>query len=90
MHCNVEFKINSEAMLIYNKNLSVCPVTTHLPIKSVSSQISKIKIIEKSKLINNFYKKNFNKKPKIAVLGLNPHCESVNKYNEDENPFGGR
>jgi len=25
-----------------------------------------------------------NKKPKIAVLGLNPHCESVHKFNEDE------
>ena len=79
-----EFKIKSEAMLIYNKSYSVCPVTTHLPIKSISSQISKDKIIEKSKLINDFYKKNFNKKPKIAVLGLNPHCESIHKYNEDE------
>ena len=26
----------------------------------------------------------FHKKPKIAVLGLNPHCESVDKFNEDE------
>lgn len=79
-----EFSIKNQAMLIYNKNLSVCPLTTHLPIKSVSSQISRIKIIEKSKLINDFYKKNFKKKPKIAVLGLNPHCETIHKYNEDE------
>ena len=79
-----QFKVKNQAMLIYNKKLSVCPVTTHLPIKSVSSQISKNKIIEKSKLINDFYKKNFNKKPKIAVIGLNPHCESIHNYNEDE------
>ena len=79
-----QFKVKNQAMLIYNKKLSVCPVTTHLPIKSVSSQISKDKIIEKSKLINDFYKKNFNKKPKIAVIGLNPHCESINNFNEDE------
>ena len=26
----------------------------------------------------------FYKKPKIAILGLNPHCESVDKFNEDE------
>ena len=26
----------------------------------------------------------FHKKPKIAILGLNPHCESVDKFNEDE------
>jgi len=79
-----QFNVKNQAMLIYNKKLSVCPVTTHLPIKSVSSQISKNKIIKKSKLINDFYKKNFNKKPKIAVIGLNPHCESIHKYNEDE------
>ena len=35
-------------------------------------------------LVNNFYKKNFNFKPRIAVLGLNPHCESILKFNEDE------
>ena len=29
-------------------------------------------------------KKKLNKKPKIAILGLNPHCESISKFNEDE------
>ena len=43
-------------MLIYNKELSVCPITTHLPLKLVSSKISKALIIEKTKLINDFYK----------------------------------
>ena len=28
--------------------------------------------------------KKFNQKPKIAVTGLNPHCESVDIYNEDK------
>tara|TARA_Y100000591_G_C21790621_1_gene676380 strand:- start:38 stop:997 length:960 start_codon:yes stop_codon:yes gene_type:complete len=71
-------------MLLYNKKLSVCPVTTHLPIKKVSKNINKKNIAEKIILINEFYKKIFGFKPKIAVLGLNPHCESVDKYNEDE------
>ena len=71
-------------MLIYNKSLSVCPVTTHLPLKSVTSKITKKNIIEKIKLIDEFYKKKLKKKPKFAVVGLNPHCESVNKFNEDE------
>ena len=31
------------AMLIYNKKLSVCPITTHLPLKLVSKQITKKK-----------------------------------------------
>ena len=71
------------AMLIYNKQLSVCPITTHLPLKFVSKFITKKIIIDKIDLINKFYKKQFNYKPKIALLGLNPHCESIHKYNED-------
>tara|TARA_B100000787_G_scaffold124620_1_gene93934 strand:+ start:6384 stop:7346 length:963 start_codon:yes stop_codon:yes gene_type:complete len=64
------------AMLIYNEDLSVSPVTTHLPLKNVHQNLSKKKIINQIRLINDFYKINFNKKPKIAVTGLNPHCES--------------
>ena len=71
-------------MLIYNKDLSVCPITTHLPLKIVSNKISRKLIIEKTILIDNFFKKNFNKKPKIGVTGLNPHCESILKINEDK------
>ena len=71
-------------MLIYNKKLAVCPVTTHLPIKLVSKQINKKNISDKVFLINNFYKKKFRIKPKIGILGLNPHCESIHKFNEDE------
>ncbi|MDB2428004.1 4-hydroxythreonine-4-phosphate dehydrogenase PdxA [Candidatus Pelagibacter bacterium] len=77
-------KANKYAMLIYNKELSVCPITTHLPLKSVVKNITKKKLIEKITLINNFYKNYLGFKPKIVVLGLNPHCESVNKFNEDE------
>jgi len=72
------------AMLIYNKNLSVCPVTTHLPISQITKKINKKLIIEKIIIVNNFYKKFLGFKPKIAVTGLNPHCESVLGYNEDE------
>jgi 4-hydroxythreonine-4-phosphate dehydrogenase len=79
-----EFKIKKSAMLIYNKHLSVCPLTTHLPIKLIPKNINKKNIVQKVQLINKFYKKNFNKKPKIGVTGLNPHCESIDKYNEDE------
>ena len=79
-----EFLIKKNAMLIYNKKLSVCPVTTHLPLKLVSKHINQKIIIEKVLLIDDFYKKNFGYHPKIAVLGLNPHCESVNLFNEDE------
>ena len=72
------------AMLIYNKKLSICPITTHIPIKYISKRISKKLIIEKILLINNFYIQHFNFKPKMAITGVNPHCESTDKFDEDE------
>ena len=78
-----KFKTKKTAMLIYNEKISVCPVTTHLPLKLVSKNINKKVVIEKVELIDDFYRKNFGLKPKIAVTGLNPHCESILKTNED-------
>ena len=66
-------------MLIYNKKLSVSPVTTHIPLNQVSKKINQHKIIKKVKIIYNFYKKTFNKKPNFAILGLNPHNFSSSK-----------
>ena len=71
------------AMLIFNKDLSVCPITTHLPVKLIAKKLNIEDIKKKVVLINNFYKYYFNKKPNIAVTGLNPHCESVLSKNED-------
>jgi len=79
-----QFNLKTNAMLIYNKKLSVCPITTHLPIKLVSQKIKRKNISDKVFLINNFYLKKFGFKPKMAILGLNPHCESIQKYNEDD------
>ena len=77
-------KTKKFAMIIHNKNLSVCPLTTHLPIKYVNKKINKLEIISKVKLISNFWKKQFGKKVKIGVTGLNPHCESIDSFNEDK------
>ena len=71
-------------MLIYNSYFSVCPITTHLPINLVSKNLTKNKIINDVKNINFFYKKKLNKKPKFAILGLNPHCESIQKQSEEK------
>ena len=80
-----KFNSKKTGMLIYNKNLSVCPITTHLPLKAVSRNITKKLITEKVIIVDNFYKNIIKKKPKIAILGLNPHCESIYKNNEDLN-----
>ena len=79
-----KFSAKKNCMLIYNKKLSVCPVTTHLPLKQVSKNISKKKIKQKITLINNFYKNVLGYVPKIGVVGLNPHCESISNFNEDQ------
>ena len=79
-----KFKRKKFAMLIYNEKLSVCPVTTHLPLKLVTKEISKRAIKEKVNIINDFYKKFFKFKPRIGIVGLNPHCESIHNFNEDQ------
>ncbi len=70
-------------MLIYNKKLSVTPITTHINIRNVSKSLNK-KLIEKKILIlNKFYNKIFKRKPSIAVLGLNPHNDEFRKNSEE-------
>ena len=78
------FSKKNTCMLIFNENLSVCPLTTHLPLSLVSKKINKKDLKNKIILIQNFYKRFLNTKPRIGVLGLNPHCESVLQINEDQ------
>jgi len=66
----------NEVMFLFNKELSVSPMTTHIPIDKVAQKIKKKMIINKINSINLFYKKFLGFKPKIAVTGLNPHCET--------------
>ena len=77
-------KSNKVAMLIYNKKLSVSPITTHLPLKNVHKNLSIKKIINHVDLIHTFYKNRFNKNPRIAITGLNPHCESNFETSEEK------
>ncbi len=77
-------RAKDEVMLIYNEKLSVTPLTTHIPIKYVAKKIKKKIINKKIIKLNNFYKKILRKKINIAVLGLNPHCETIDKFDEDE------
>ena len=54
------------------------------PSSYVSKKSNNLEIINKVILINKFWKKKFNKKVKIGVTGLNPHCESIDSFNEDK------
>jgi 4-hydroxythreonine-4-phosphate dehydrogenase len=61
-------------MLMYSKDLKIVPVTIHIPLKKVPSAISKAVLVEKIISVNNYFVKTLKiKKPKIAVLSLNPH-----------------
>ena len=77
-------KIKKTGMLIFNKKLSVCPITTHIPLKLVANKITKKLIEEKVQIINYFYRRKLRIKPRIGVAGINPHCESFLKVNEDK------
>lgn len=79
--CNL--KKNTEVMMIYNKNLSVVPLTTHIKIKDVSKLINYKLIKNKIMTLNKCYKKLFKRTPKIAVLGLNPHNSEYSKKSEE-------
>ncbi len=73
-----------EAMLIFNKSLAVSPITTHIKLSKVPKNISKEKIIKKIITINNFYIKVLKIKPRIGVLGLNPHNNELNNKSEEK------
>ena len=69
------FGVNDVAMLMVADNMRVGLVTEHLPLKDVAAAITKEAIISKLKIIHNSLQKDFGiDKPKIAVLGLNPHA----------------
>ena len=76
-------KNSSEVMLIHNKKFSVVPLTTHLDIKDVSKKISSRLIIRKLDTLSKDFRKLFKFKPKIGVLGLNPHNSEFKKSSEE-------
>ena len=66
---------NDVLMLLYAMNLRVALVTEHLPVKSVAEQITRETILSKLALLHASLSRDFGiDKPKIAVLGLNPHA----------------
>ena len=63
------------AMMLVSKTMRVGLVTIHVGIKSIPDQLSKEKVVEKIHVVFESLKKDFRvKKPRIAVLALNPHA----------------
>lgn len=79
-------KQHNALMLLCSDDLRVGLVTGHIPVKDVAVTITKDKIVEKIKQLNQTLQKDFNiRKPKIAVLALNPHAGDNGEIgNEDD------
>jgi len=69
------FGVNDVVMMLCAGDFRVALVTEHVPVGEVAKHISKEKILSKLNLINQSLQKDFGiDKPRIAVLGLNPHA----------------
>lgn len=67
--------VKTSLMMMVSEKMKVALVTTHIPLDHVKSTITKNLLIEKVKLFTKTLKKDFGVlKPKIAVLGVNPHA----------------
>ncbi len=66
---------NESLMMMVGNNIKVGLVTTHLPLGKVAENITKDNVSAKLKLFLDSLRLDFGiKKPKLAVLGLNPHA----------------
>jgi 4-hydroxythreonine-4-phosphate dehydrogenase len=80
------FNVDEVLMLLVSGDLRVGVVAGHVPIKDVPSVITKENILKKIDIMNKSLKNDFNiRKPKIAVLGLNPHAGDSGLLGDEEN-----
>ena len=69
------FEVKDVVMLLVAENLRVALLTEHVPVGEIAKHVTRESIVSKLKILNDSLKKDFGiDKPKIAVLGLNPHA----------------
>ncbi|MBL4861739.1 MAG: 4-hydroxythreonine-4-phosphate dehydrogenase PdxA [Crocinitomicaceae bacterium] len=72
-------------MLMVSPTLRVGLVTSHIPLKEVTSTITIDKVFDKIKALSDSLKKDFGiRRPKIAVFGVNPHAGEKGKMGSEE------
>ncbi len=77
--------VSQVAMMFIGSKWKVVLATTHLPLKEVSKWITRDRILSTLRLTEEGMKKYFGiSQPKIAVLGLNPHCGEGGVLGEEE------
>ena len=78
--------VDEALMLMCGEDLRVGVVTGHIPLNSVSSALSEELVLNKIGQMNNSLVKDFMiSKPKIGVLGLNPHAGENGLLGDEEN-----
>ena len=81
------FSVTDVAMMLCSGDFRVALVTEHIPVRDVAQHITREAILSKLNIIHQSLVRDFNiEKPKIAVLGLNPHAGDeglVGKEEED-------
>ena len=79
------FESKDFLMMMVGEQLRVGVVTAHIPIKEVASTLTPELIKQKLKIMYSSLRKDFNiVKPKIAVLGLNPHAGDNGLLGDEE------
>ncbi|HJV19079.1 MAG TPA: 4-hydroxythreonine-4-phosphate dehydrogenase PdxA [Sediminibacterium sp.] len=69
------FNVADVVMLLVAENMRVGLVTEHVTVEDISKHITRENILSKLKIMNSSLQKDFGiDKPRIAVLGLNPHA----------------
>jgi 4-hydroxythreonine-4-phosphate dehydrogenase len=72
-------------MFMIAENMRIALVTEHVPVQDVAKHITREGIISKLQIMNNSLKRDFNiNKPRIAVLGLNPHAGDEGLIGKEE------
>lgn len=82
-----QFDVKDSLMLLVAGELRIGVVTGHIPLKDIPTQITISRIESKLEIMENSLKNDFAiQKPRIAVLGLNPHNGDHGLMgNEEEN-----
>ena len=78
------FGIEQFAMCLSGHHLSVGLATIHIPLASVSSELSESKIVSTGRLLADFARRRFKREPRIAVAGLNPHAGENGRFGNEE------
>lgn len=72
------------AMAFYSEEIKLVLLTIHLPLREVFKEITKENIKRKAYLIDREFKRLFGYKPRIKVLGLNPHAGEKGELGSEE------